>query len=65
MTVAELIAELQKHPPESPVVGTWEGVFAEVHVYRGADGTVLLDVDGNSYKDRFQQEGWRCRMVTR
>jgi len=25
MTVGELIAELQKHDPELPVVATWEG----------------------------------------
>jgi hypothetical protein len=64
-TVAELMAVLEQHDPQARVVGTWEGVFAEIHVYEGADGTVLLDVDGESYKDRFQQDGWRCRMVTR
>ena len=65
MTVEELIAELQKHPGDARVSGTWEGIFAEIHVYAGADGTVLLDVDGCSYKDAFQKPGWKCRMETR
>jgi hypothetical protein len=65
MTVAELIEELYRFPKDARVVGTWEGVFAHVHVYSGSDGTVLLDVDGESYKDRFQQPDWRCRGVTR
>lgn len=30
MTVAELIAELQKHDPETAVLATWEGVLAGI-----------------------------------
>lgn len=30
MTVAELIAELQKHAPETPVLATWESVLAGI-----------------------------------
>lgn len=65
MKVSELIEKLQALAPDTTVVGTWEGIFADIHVYTASDGTVLLDVDGESYKARFQSPDWRGRMVTR
>lgn len=51
MTVAELIAELQKHDPSMPVLATWEGVLAgirpenfEVGEYDGRQ-QLTLDVE--------------------
>ena len=51
MTVAELIAELQKHDPAMPVLATWESVLAgirpenfEVEEYDGRQ-QLTLDVE--------------------
>ena len=49
-TVGDLIAALRLHPPESPILATWEGITARVKVispdgWGVPPGTVLLDVD--------------------
>ena len=50
-TVGELIAELQKHPPESPVFATWEGTVHKILILIPTEGwnlppgTVLIDAE--------------------
>lgn len=65
MTVKELIFELQKRDPHAEVRVTWEGVIQAIdaeNIYCSADGVVLIDGDGNSYKEQFEKEnikdGW-------
>jgi hypothetical protein len=55
MTVEELIALLQKQPKNARVVASWEGVFRSIKVYRAKAGEVIIDADGEDYKDRIQR----------
>lgn len=54
MTVAELIAQLQKFGSSDEVIATWEGITAGVSVYGGAPGVVVIDADGDSYRTDFE-----------
>lgn len=54
MTVQDLITELQQFDPAAEVIGTWEGVTAELEVYTAADGRIMVDADGGHYKERWQ-----------
>lgn len=49
-TVAQLIEALRKLPPESIVLGSWEGVFESISVYRDKQGRCILDADGCRYE---------------
>lgn len=53
MTVAELIAELNKHAPDMPVLATWEGVLAGIRPENFAveeyDGRQQLTIDVEMY----------------
>lgn len=53
-TVADLIWELRAFPATAPILGTWEGINATIDVFRTPSGTVLVDVDGDSYRDEFE-----------
>jgi hypothetical protein len=54
MTVSELIQELSRFPPNAVVYCTWEGVVRDLGVYAAKDGTVLIDGDGEHYRDGFE-----------
>jgi hypothetical protein len=54
MTNSELIDLLNQAPPNTRVLGTFEGVFREIAVYQAPDGTVILDVDYADYSYRKQ-----------
>ncbi len=62
MTVRELVAALSKHEPDRRVVVTWETTIHDVdedQIYLSADGDVVIDGDGNSYKKNITTEkGW-------
>jgi hypothetical protein len=62
MTVRELMAALSKHDADRRVVVTWETTIHDLdedQVYLSADGDVVIDGDGNSYKERITtQKGW-------
>jgi hypothetical protein len=54
---SELIAILQgyldKHG-DLEVEATWEGVFRPIAVYRGRDNELLIDADGECYRENFE-----------
>lgn len=58
MTNQELIAELQKHPPEAEVRAWWDGLLWPVHYVhrRSSDDLVVLDVTGQSENDMLLHE---------
>lgn len=55
MRVHELITTLQQFNANAEVVGTWEGQLEDISVYRAADGRILVDVDHEHYRVRFQK----------
>jgi len=55
MRVHELITALQQFNPNAEVLGTWEGTLNDLSVYRAADGRILVDVDYENYRIRFQK----------
>jgi hypothetical protein len=60
VTVAELIAELQKLDQDARIVITWESVLRDItpdHVYVSRDGVAMLDGDDNFYKASFVEHG--------
>ncbi len=57
MLNSELIAKLQQLKPDAKVKGTFEHTINEIDVYEAADGTILIDVDNNEYKDTYQRHG--------
>lgn len=59
--VGQLRLALSSYADDAPVVATWEGVLCSVHVYHSADGVVLLDADGESYRDRFEKDDVRSK----
>jgi len=63
MTVRELIAALSKHADANPrVVVTWETTIHnldEDQIYLSADGDIVIDADGNAYKEKIMtKKGW-------
>ena len=57
ITVRELINWLSEYPPDTPVRITWEGILRDVDnstIYMSHDGVLLIDADGNLYKEDFQ-----------
>lgn len=62
MTVRELMAVLSTKDPAAAVVVTWETTCHELDpdsVYVSADGDVVIDADGNSYKEKIVTvPGW-------
>jgi hypothetical protein len=54
MTVYQLVEALKDFNPRDHVVGTWEGLITGISVYAGAPGTVVIDADGNEYKNRLE-----------
>lgn len=65
MNVKELIEKLQQFDLQAEVVGTWEGVIAEVDVYRAADGHIVIDVDSNYYKEHWQNHENKIVFIAR
>lgn len=69
MTARALIAALSKHRPDAEVLVTWESTFHQVdedQIYVSADGDVVIDADGNAYKEQIMtQKGlsWTRREV--
>lgn len=66
MKVRDLIAELSKHAEANPqVIVTWETTINDIdtkHIYLSADGDLVIDADGNQYKERIMtQKGWTQR----
>ena len=62
MTVHELIVELLRYPGSCKVVVTWKSTVHELDydgVYQAPSGTVLIDGDGSSYKERFVSGGYQ------
>ena len=58
MTVKELIDLLQQYPPYLEVAVTYESVVKNLNstnLYVSADGVLLLDADGNFYRDDFEK----------
>jgi hypothetical protein len=56
MTVKELIRELKKFSSDLEVKATWESVIVELNpdnFYVSKDGILLIDADGNSYKEKY------------
>lgn len=61
MTVAELIAALTAYPPEADVLVTWESTFHDVSVYQAKNGAVIIDGDGDFYRERIESGGIEAR----
>ena len=62
MTVAELIAELQRRKPDALVLVTWETTVHEIEpefVYESLEGDVMIDADYGSDRFVFEKEGHR------
>ncbi|MDD5510620.1 MAG: hypothetical protein PHI12_07420 [Dehalococcoidales bacterium] len=60
MNIDQLIDELKKYPGKSQVLVTWEGTEHELEtdmVYQVTSGVVMLDADGNFYKEDYISEG--------
>lgn len=58
MKVSELRAILASHNPNASVEIQWEMTFHEIgedNIYLAAEGTVILDADGNFYKKRIME----------
>ncbi len=58
MKVQDLISELSKYDPNEDIIATWEGITREISVYQAKDGTIMLDVDDNSFKEEFISGEW-------
>lgn len=57
MKVGELVKLLQGYRQDEEVVVTWEGVLSGIegsNIYLAANGNVIIDADGNCYKQRIQ-----------
>lgn len=50
-TVGDLIYALNEFDPTTKVIGTWESVGTKVYVYKAKDGTAVVDCDGESYRE--------------
>ena len=53
--VQDLIESLQQFNPLARVVAIWEGQITELEVYEAADGRVMIDVDGGTYRVQLQE----------
>ena len=53
MTTGELIQILSRHPEDTPVLATWEGVKAPIRIenitIEEYDGVSILDIDVEEY----------------
>lgn len=61
MTIRQLLDALESFPLDATVVGTWEGTVREISIYQAKDGTVLIDADGEFYRNRFESGEWTGR----
>ncbi len=62
MTVAELVEVLRRYPPDTRVQVTWETTVHEIDedaVYLTPYDGLLIDADGNAYKEWFLKGGRR------
>jgi uncharacterized protein YndB with AHSA1/START domain len=50
-TIGELQELIKDIDPNKKIVGTWETTWWNVSIYESKDGAVVIDLDGNSYKD--------------
>lgn len=58
MTVSELLEALAKYPAEANVVVTWESTFHEPSIYVAKNGTVIIDADGDFYREDIEAGRW-------
>lgn len=52
-TVKDLIDELSRYDEDSRIMVTFEGITRWFSIYQAKDGTILIDADGEFYKDKF------------
>ena len=50
-TIGELQELIKDLDPKKKLAGTWESTWSEVSIYEAKDGTVVIDLDEDLYKD--------------
>jgi hypothetical protein len=53
MKIGDVIKILEDYDWEEEVMVTFEGITRYFSIYQAKDGTVLIDADGDFYKDDF------------
>lgn len=53
-TVKEMQIVLSRMPSDAKILGTWQGMFWGVGVYQSKNGSLIIDLDENLYREQIE-----------